>query len=44
MIEPEVDASAWASGNQTCKGTSGILTAKAKKKANQQNFSMFESN
>jgi hypothetical protein len=34
ITEPEVGASLWASGNQTWKGTSGILTAKDKKKSN----------
>jgi hypothetical protein len=41
IIDPEVEASVCASGNQICRGTIGILTAKAKKNAIQQNFSMF---
>ncbi len=36
---PEVGASQCASGNHMWKGTNGILTAKDKKKANQQNLS-----
>ena len=27
-IDPAVGASTWASGNQVCQGTEGILTAK----------------
>ena len=39
-IEPAVGASQCASGNQTWKGIIGIFTAKEKKKASQQSFSV----
>ena len=39
MTDPDVGASACASGNQIWNGISGILTAKDKKKAIQHNFS-----
>ena len=44
MTEPDVGASLWASGNQMWNGTKGILTAKDKKKANQINLIINESN
>ncbi len=36
---PAVGASQWASGSQIWNGTTGILTANERKKANQHSFS-----
>ena len=44
ITDPEVGASACASGYHTWKGTKGILTAKDKKKAIQTNFTNKGSN
>jgi formaldehyde-activating enzyme involved in methanogenesis len=42
IIEPAVGASTCASGNQKCKGTTGIFIAKAiKKKINKNSFVIF---